>query len=696
MTTSSTAAPADAYYAHLARSADRIFLLFAGLLGVTSLGIALWNGEWLPFLAVTLPSLALLGIQYRLVAGTLLMRNTVALVLMAMEAAMIQQSHGLIEVHFGVFVVIALLLYYRDWIPVAVASVAIAIHHVSFFWMQSQGLPVQAFVPGSGVGILILHALYVVVEAGFIIAMAIQLRRQVDALGANPVRLLEVVNAIADEREAPESARGRSYAPGTLAHGVMRMQQLLLQRHDQEQRLNQRNATVLAALDASRTGMMITDSQHLVRYANPALQALLLKGKPEFDPETLIGSSVFDVQQNAESSRRLFAELQEPHHSLLNLGTLQLGQTITPVIGNNGILAGYAVEWHDRTQEIVLENSIAEIVAAAANGEMEQRLPISSEAGFIRTLTQGINALLQSTHSAVTDIRTMLSALADGHLGRRLNGSYGGVFAAMQHDANRTAERLGQAMQQIQLCSSTINTATAEIAAGNDDLSSRTEQQAASLQETASSMEELTSTVRQNAENARQANQLAQGASTIANEGEQVVGKVVATMTDIEASSRKITEIITVIDGIAFQTNILALNAAVEAARAGEQGRGFAVVASEVRTLAQRSAAAAKEIKSLIDDSVTKVEGGAVLVRQAGTTIGEIVSSVQRMAGLMADISAASQEQSAGIEQVNLSITQIDDGTQQNAALVEQASAAAHSLKEQAGQLDSVVSSFRL
>jgi methyl-accepting chemotaxis protein len=242
----------------------------------------------------------------------------------------------------------------------------------------------------------------------------------------------------------------------------------------------------------------------------------------------------------------------------------------------------------------------------------------------------------------------------------------------------------------------TIATASAQIASGNLDLSSRTEEQASSLEETASAMEELTSTVKQNADNARQANQLALSASGTATDGGKVVGEVIATMEAISSASRKIVDIISVIDGIAFQTNILALNAAVEAARAGEQGRGFAVVASEVRNLAQRSAAAAKEIKQLIDDSVVQVDSGTALVQRAGSTMTEVVSSVRRVSDVVAEISAASHEQSTGIEEVNRAITQMDEVTQQNAALVEQAAAAAGSLQEQAANLAEVVSVFRL
>ncbi|WP_293776417.1 methyl-accepting chemotaxis protein [uncultured Oxalicibacterium sp.] len=263
------------------------------------------------------------------------------------------------------------------------------------------------------------------------------------------------------------------------------------------------------------------------------------------------------------------------------------------------------------------------------------------------------------------------------------------ALAAMQ-------ENLMRIVSQIRMGTDTIATASSEIASGNLDLSSRTEEQASSLEETASSMEELTSTVKQNADNARQANQLAVAASSVAAKGGTVVSQVVDTMSEINSSSRKIVDIIGVIDGIAFQTNILALNAAVEAARAGEQGRGFAVVATEVRNLAQRSAAAAKEIKALISDSVEKVDAGSKQVAEAGTTMDEIVDGVKRVADIMAEITAASQEQSDGIEQVNTAVTQMDQVTQQNAALVEEAAAAAESLQDQAKNLAQAVSVFRI
>ncbi len=325
-----------------------------------------------------------------------------------------------------------------------------------------------------------------------------------------------------------------------------------------------------------------------------------------------------------------------------------------------------------------------------------RNLAIAGTLGGLALLAWVGFMLVRSITGPLNSAVRLARSVAEGDLTQRIEVHSTNEVGQLMQALKDMNDNLVKVVAQVRMGTDTVATASTQIAAGNLDLSSRTEEQASSLEETASSMEELTSTVKQNAENARQANQLVVSTADVAAKGGAVVGQVVDTMASIKDSSRKIADIIGVIDGIAFQTNILALNAAVEAARAGEQGRGFAVVASEVRNLAQRSAGAAKEIKTLIEDSVGKVDAGSELVDEAGKTMDEIVTSVKRVTDIMSEIAAASQEQSAGIEQVNQAITQMDEVTQQNAALVEEAAAAAESLQDQAAKLAEAVSVFKL
>ena len=367
--------------------------------------------------------------------------------------------------------------------------------------------------------------------------------------------------------------------------------------------------------------------------------------------------------QQYQASRSLFGKAEGTLNEIIKL--------------NNGV-ADASVK--DGGAAVIRSESLMLILGLLASA-----LGMGCAAYITRAITQPINA-------AVKVAQTVASGDLTSHIEVHTTEETGQLLQALK-DMNSSLVNI---VGQVRSGTETIATASSEIASGNLDLSSRTEEQASSLEETASSMEELTATVRQNADNAQQANQLALSASGVAVKGGEVVGKVVETMDAINDSSRKIVDIISVIDGIAFQTNILALNAAVEAARAGEQGRGFAVVATEVRNLAQRSAAAAKEIKTLIGDSVVAVDAGSKLVAEAGNTMAEIVASVQRVTDIMAEISLATQEQSSGIDQINQAIGQMDQVTQQNAALVEEAAAAAESLQEQSGQLAGVVSVFKL
>jgi methyl-accepting chemotaxis protein len=357
---------------------------------------------------------------------------------------------------------------------------------------------------------------------------------------------------------------------------------------------------------------------------------------------------------------------------------------------------GSVVEWLDRTEEVGVEREVNELVEAAAAGNFSARLKTDGKNGFFLKLAEGLNSLVTTADKGLKDVARVLGAISQGNLTETINDSYSGTFGDLKNYCNDTTTNLTRMLNDIRIAADTIFTASSEIAQGNADLSSRTEQQAANLEETASSMEELTSTVKLNADNAKQANVLAEQASAVATDGGALIQQVVTTMNAINESARKISDIIGVIDGIAFQTNILALNAAVEAARAGDQGRGFAVVASEVRTLAQRSANAAKDIKALISDSVQKIDSGNQLVGKSGDTMKEIVNAIKRVNDIMSEIAAASAEQSTGIEEVSTAVSQMDEMTQQNAALVEQAAAAAESLQAQADQLTQSVGQFHL
>ncbi|MBK7413979.1 MAG: chemotaxis protein [Dechloromonas sp.] len=427
-----------------------------------------------------------------------------------------------------------------------------------------------------------------------------------------------------------------------------------------------------------------------------SMEADMSRRVPGFSVASMFSFSLVDFFDDESVKAAYRVELSAPRTLDVAMCGRILQVTATPVRDAAGHYLGRASQWVDRTEEVRVENEVAEIVGGAARGDFTQRVAVDGKNGFFLRLANDLNTLMQTSEVGLNDVVNVLSAMADGDLTKGITADYEGTFGQLKDDANQTVTRLREIIGQIREATDAINTAAKEIASGNQDLSSRTEEQASSLEETASSMEQLTSTVKHNADNARQANELAGNAQLVAIKGGEMVAQVVDTMTAIQQSSSRIADIIGVIDGIAFQTNILALNAAVEAARAGEQGRGFAVVATEVRNLAKRSADAAKEIKGLISDSVDKVEAGNRQVDQAGRTMEDIVHSIKQVAKIMGDISEASREQSAGIEQVSLAVTQMDEVTQQNAALVEQAAAAAESLEEQAHNLAQAVSIFKV
>ena len=567
-------------------------------------------------------------------------------------------------------------------------------------------LPLLATVCGlSAAGLsLWLHAWLPLLLASLagLILLGVRLSRLQRQLGADAAPLARLLDDLANARDTGYS-RHWSLPAGSLAASLVGTVTTLQQQQQAQAGQHARNASICAALDVSRTGMMIADENHIIRYANQAVlqmlrhqQDALRQAFPDFDADALIGTSIHRFHQNPQRIAQMLDHLHSCHNGRIQIGQVHFSQAVTPVFNPDGSRLGFAVEWHDRTDEIALEGRISGIVRSASQGDFNQRLPALPGQGFTQTLTSNINQLLDTMGTVTSEVRQLLAALAQGDLGFRMQGNYAGDLEAMKADANLTAQRLSQMVQAIRFSANSIHVAAQEIASGNEDLSARTEQQAANLEETAASMEELTSTVRHNADSSQQASTLAGNAADVAMRGGQVMTQVVQTMGQIEQSSRRISDIIALIDGIAFQTNVLALNAAVEAARAGEQGRGFAVVASEVRSLAQRSATAAREIKQLITDSVERITHGASLVNQAGGTIDEVVGSVRDVAGIVSSICAASREQSMGIEQVSTSVMHMDSVTQQNAALVEEATAAARALQQQAEQLTAAVAMFQV
>jgi len=462
-------------------------------------------------------------------------------------------------------------------------------------------------------------------------------------------------------------------------------------------------ARIMASLNCTTTNVMIADADRNICYMNESVMAMLQDSEsdlravlPHFNSATVLGSNIDIFHANPAHQQNLLEKLQSSYTSQIKVGRRHYRLIANPIVSEDGVRLGSVVEWLDRTLEVEAEEEIAMLVSAAVDGNFSERASIENKSDFMLSMAEGLNRLLETADVGLNDVSRVLLALSEGDLTEKVEADYKGTFEQLKNYSNQTTENLARIIGEIRTAADTINTASVEIAQGNADLSNRTEQQAASLEETASSMEELTGTVRLNADNAKQANSLASKASEVAVDGGDLIQQVVQTMASINESSQKISDIIGVIDGIAFQTNILALNAAVEAARAGEQGRGFAVVASEVRTLAQRSANAAKDIKALISDSVNKITDGNALVGRSGDTMKEIVTSIKSVNDIMSEIAAASAEQSAGIDEIGKAVTQMDSMTQQNAALVEQAAASAESMQHQADQLTSRVATFQL
>jgi methyl-accepting chemotaxis protein len=536
----------------------------------------------------------------------------------------------------------------------------------------------------------------------------------IDRFHKNPTHQKGMLSALKDEYRTQIVVGGRTFSLianpifddsgerlGTVVEWLDRTEELKVQA--EIDRISRENLRVKLALDTSSGNTMIADAENKVIYMNKAVidmmntaESDLRKVMPGFDVKSIMGGSIDRFHKNPAHQQSMLGALKNEYRTQITVGERIFALIANPIFADNGDRLGTVVEWRDRTQEVYVEREVDGIIEAAANGDLSIRASLEGKHGFFLDLSNGINKLVTIVEGVVEDTVRVLDALAHGRLTEKIDTEYDGIFGKLKNDSNTTVDRLTDIISRIRHAANTVSTGADEIAQGNADLSQRTEEQASSLEETASSMEEMTSSVKQTSENAMHANELAQSAQTRAQKGGQVVSRAVKAMEEINTASKKISDIIGVIDEIAFQTNLLALNAAVEAARAGEQGKGFAVVAGEVRNLAQRSAGAAKEIKDLIRDSVEKVDNGTELVNESGETLNEIVEAVTKVTSMIKEISAASEEQASGIEQVNKAVTQMDEMTQQNAALVEEASAASETMTEQARNMLELVNFFKM
>ena len=508
---------------------------------------------------------------------------------------------------------------------------------------------------------------------------------------------------LADGRYRNPIELDRNDQIGDMYKAVYGMQVKLNGDLSQTKEIAAESTRIKQALDNVSSCVMVADNSLDIIYMNTTVQEMfnnaeadIQKELPNFRADQLLGANIDQFHKNPAHQRGLVGGLNSSLKANLVIGGRHMDFVANPVTNDNGTRIGTVVEWLDRTHEVKIEQEIEAIVEGVKAGQLDSRIDMADKDGFFEKLSGGINELTDVIDSVFSDVSSTMQSMATGDLNNRIDSEYQGVYLDCKNNINASIDKIAEIVSEVNDSAEFINNSAQEIASGNNNLSHRVEQQAANLEETASSMEELTSTVKNNADNAQQANQVATSARQLAEKGGEVVTSAVAAMQEINVSSNKIAEIIGVIDEIAFQTNLLALNASVEAARAGEQGRGFSVVATEVRNLAQRSATAAKESKELIQTSVQKVRSGTEFVNETGKSLNEIVTGVKKVGDIVAEIAAASVEQSQGIEQVNQAVSQMDEITQQNAALAEQASASSVSMSEQSTSMSQILAFFKV
>lgn len=475
----------------------------------------------------------------------------------------------------------------------------------------------------------------------------------------------------------------------------------LRSKYEEERRIAIRLTQIKQALDSVKTSVVMVDKHHTVTYLNDAANILFKLREneiqcvnPDFRAKRLTKDKISAIANIPYLQPQFLDDLTHAMTEDVQIGALYFNLTVIPVFNDENERIGTVTEWLDTTSERMSERQIKDIIDRAQNGDLNSRIDTYDKEGFFLYVAEGLNQMMDIIGNSLEETVRVFDALSDGKLDAEIEGMYNGTFAKLQNDANSTIRRLNQVVVDMRQSASSVSNGAEEIAAANQDLSKRTEEQSSSLEETAASMEQMTTTLSENSDQATAASKLAQHADERASEGGKVVSAAISAMADINQSSRKISEIISVIDVLAFQTNLLALNASVEAARAGEQGRGFAVVAGEVRSLAQRCATAAKEIKTLIEDSVSKVESGSELINRSGATLEEIQKAVSDVNVLITQLATSATEQAMGIQQVNQAVSQMDVMTQQNAAMVEETATASATMASQAKYMLSLLSFF--
>ena len=653
-------------------------------------GVAFAHGFFLMGIVGGGAIVALAYTAYRWYGGSAYAGMTMGICLMLFSALYIQQGLGRIEWHFHVFASMAFLIRYKDLKPLLAAVVTIAIHHLAVNFCQAAGLTIGGtavviFDYGTGIDIVLLHAMFVIVEAVVLACIIADLTAQfAQAIEANEEgqERLALLQRVINERDLSVRISG----DGQEALVLNNLLSIL-----------NANAAVRTAFNSATSAMLLIDTDGRVTDANAAARRLFDTLASDYQavgrtvtgqalPHLTVDDLLVGLSQRVVLTEHVDTEIQVGERTLRVEGQ--------PVANDHGERLGFIMEWLDLTAERRIQSEVARVVQAASAGDLNARIRLEQDDSFFGELTKGFNTLVDVSEHLITDCTRVLSALAQGDLTQSVERDYLGQFGRLTTDVNRTVDRLRGMVATIKENAGSVHSGATALVSSSGALSGHMGEQVHRLQATADRMSSMTATVQENASSAHEANVLTATAREHAEHGGVVVGRAVTAMEEIQRASTKVTEITHVIDEIAFQTNLLALNASVEAARAAEHGRGFAVVASEVRSLAARSATAAKEINVLIEDSVQKISEGAALVSESGDTLQAIVESVQAASDVVGEIATASQLQSDGLKEISTSITEMDELTRQNSVLVGDTAGESQAMQGLATSLHDVVEAF--